>query len=398
MELDRLAVRATHEREKIVGGLRQRVERQAQQVARVHARAEAHGHQMEQVLANLAQLRKLVRKSGTSSQRARRLLTSQLDETPLALERLQRIAEGSRPILVGPWTGEVGYEVLYWIPFVHWFVQTFEIDPDRVCVMSRGGPVSWYRGIGSRYVDILSLLSPDEFRDHPGRSAWMKQDVLSAFDRHVLRRARAAVGRPRARLLHPMLMFRMFKGFWGGRVSLKDVLRYTSHHRLTPPDPLPGLPERYVAVRFYFRTSFPDTPANRAFVARTLAVLTRQSDVVLLNPGFRIDDHCDYAADGQHRVHTIDHLLTPERNLDVQTAVLARADAFVGNYGGFAYLAPLLGVESVTFYSTPSFKVSHLELAQHVIDQVGGASLSVLDTADLDVLGRALRASDPHRA
>ena len=41
-------------------------------------------------------------------------------------------------------------------------------------------------------------------------------------------------------------------------------------------------------------------------------------------------------------VHTIDHLMTPEDNLAVQTAVVAHATAFVGTYGGFSYLAPFL--------------------------------------------------------
>ena len=35
---------------------------------------------------------------------------------------LWRAARGSAPIVVGPWLSEVGYEVLYWIPFLRWFV------------------------------------------------------------------------------------------------------------------------------------------------------------------------------------------------------------------------------------------------------------------------------------
>src|SRR5205085_757963 len=38
-----------------------------------------------------------------------------------ALDRMARIAAGQQPILVGPWTGEVGFELIYWAPFVRWF-------------------------------------------------------------------------------------------------------------------------------------------------------------------------------------------------------------------------------------------------------------------------------------
>ena len=72
---------------------------------------------------------------------------------------------------------------------------------------------------------------------------------------------------------------------------------------------------------------------------------------MLLNTPFRVDDHADYAAHGSPRVHTVDDLMTPARNLDVQTAVIAGAKAFVGTYGGYSYLAPLCGVPSLAFYS-----------------------------------------------
>ncbi len=59
------------------------------------------------------------------------------------------------------------------------------------------------------------------------------------------------------------------------------------------------------------------------------------------------------------------------RNLAVQTAVIARARAFVGTYGGYSYLAPFCGVPSLAFYSEPTFKVHHLQVAQHVFATAG---------------------------
>jgi hypothetical protein len=35
----------------------------------------------------------------------------------------------------------------------------------------------------------------------------------------------------------------------------------------------------------------------------------------------------------------------------MQTAVVAKAERFVGTYGGFSYLAPLLGVPSICVFS-----------------------------------------------
>ena len=56
---------------------------------------------------------------------------------------LDDVARGQGPIVVGPWTGEVGFEVLYWIPFLEWFRTRWHVSPDRLVIMSRGGVESW---------------------------------------------------------------------------------------------------------------------------------------------------------------------------------------------------------------------------------------------------------------
>jgi hypothetical protein len=91
------------------------------------------------------------------------------------------------------------------------------------------------------------------------------------------------------------------------------------------------------------------------------------------------------------RIHTVDHLMTPRNNLDIQTKVISRARAFVGTYGGLSYLAPLYGVTSLAFYSQRDrFNVQHLEVARRVFNRFKRGSYVVLDTSDLNVLGMAL--------
>ena len=75
---------------------------------------------------------------------------------------------------------------------------------------------------------------------------------------------------------------------------------------------------------------------------------------MLLNPGFRIDDHSDLQPDVSRRVHGIDHLLGPKNNLTIQTQVISGARAFIGNYGGLSYVPPFYGVRSLAFYSSPA--------------------------------------------
>lgn len=304
------------------------------------------------------------------------------------LQRLEELAERSGPILVGPWTGEVGFELTYWIPFVRWVVGHYNIDPERLVVCSRGGPQSWYRNLGSRYVDVFAVTTELAFRRHTAEQVH-KQRTLRAFDRDVLRRVRASAGGSRVSLLHPALMYQLFMPFWKGHAPMAQVLertRFTPFEPFDAPEVANRLPDRYIAVRFYFSESFPDTPDNRAFASRTLAALASDIDVVVLNPGLKVDDHDDVSVPQSSRIHRLEAVMRPERNLEIQSSVISRAAAFVGTYGGFSYLAPFFGVPSFACYSDRHFYLHHLHMALHAIEQVHGGSLTTLHTGDVPLL------------
>jgi len=157
------------------------------------------------------------------------------------------------------------------------------------------------------------------------------------------------------------------------------------------------LPARYVAAKFYGNTALPDTPENRAFIAAFLTDLTQHVDVVLLNTADRFDDHDDYPPSLRSRVHSIEHLMRPENNLAVQTEVIRNATAFVGTYGGFSFLAPLLGVDTLAFYSHPTgFRFDHLEVAKRVFSGLRCGAFVELETRAVDVVKLGLGGSrDP---
>src|SRR5687768_4234007 len=63
---------------------------------------------------------------------------------PYRIERrikhtLAKQAAASGPLIVGPWTSEVGYEALYWLPFLAWAADRYGVRPERLVALSRGG-------------------------------------------------------------------------------------------------------------------------------------------------------------------------------------------------------------------------------------------------------------------
>ena len=198
-------------------------------------------------------------------------------------------------------------------------------------MISRGGAASWYRDITTNYEDVLSFYSPDEFRarndarivEQRGR---LKHVEISSFDREIIAKVTEKRGLSGVRLLHPSTMYRLFDHFWFQRVPVTLVEAFTSFAPLPPVDL--GDLRRSCPSGTWQRSSTairrcPDTPENHAFVASYLEELTRHIDVVLLNTGQRFDDHEDIATETRGRIHTIDHLMTPATNLDVQTRIVA---------------------------------------------------------------------------
>jgi hypothetical protein len=305
---------------------------------------------------------------------------------------LQRVARSGRPIIAGPWLGEVGFELLYWVPFLRWAIGTPAIDPARVIAVSRGGPASWYAGVSRQYVDVLDVMSLEDFRagnEHRRHEVGeQKQLHATAFDEAVARAVAHRAGVTGAESLHPSLMYRLMRPFWWKHAGESWVFR---HERLAavPPPPLPpesGLvPGEYVAARFYFNDCVADTPRVRAACGGLIQALAARAPVVSLTTDLVLDDHrvADVAG-----ARSIAGLMTPRNNLDVQTALVANARAFVGTYGGFSYLAPLSRVPAWAFYSEPNgFDRSHLQIARATMARLGSPSYEVAD----------LTASDPHQ-
>lgn len=292
---------------------------------------------------------------------------------------LGRIARGRRPVVLGPWVSEMGFEVLYWIPFLRWAFEAYGIRPERAVVLSRGGTASWYGSLAGRYLEVFDLVDPQEFKRHNQArllaQGVQKHKAVSDFDRVLVERARAALGAEEADCLHPSLMYNLFEPFWDGSRPWRFLERFTRYRPLErgPQEAVQGLPERYVVAKFYFSEAFPDTPANRQAVNRIIDGLAARTEVVLLHTDLEVDDHFDLRVDSRARVHLPPRPLAPRENLALQSAIMAGADWFIGTYGGFSYLPLLYGIPTVALHSsTGRYLTCHLEAAQRAADCLRG--------------------------
>ncbi|MGH2837230.1 MAG: hypothetical protein ACRDJY_02640 [Thermoleophilaceae bacterium] len=305
---------------------------------------------------------------------------SRLRSARLQMERgVSRADRSGRPLLVGPWLSEIGFELLYWIPLLRKLLREHGVAPAQVTALSRGGVRSWYAGVADGYTDLLELLTPSELRgahEHRVTGAGdQKQQQVTGFDRRLWRRAAPE----RALCVHPLIMYTRLRYYWGGFAGLDEVERRCEFAAIPPAPPPKGLPARYVAVKPYFSDCFPDTPENRAFTTEVLNALAAESDVVVMTTGLELDDHAEPDLPAHPRVHTLGSLVEPARNLEIQTAVVAASTALVATYGGPSYLGPFVGVPSVSFFSRDNHNPAHLAVANLAAEKLDAPAPKLFD-------------------
>ena len=335
-------------------------------------------------------VRLMRRRARSEEHRAFRLEAETIDQD------IARLAAGRHPIVAGPWLTEVGYEVLYWIPFLRWFQDAFGITRDRLVVVSRGGMEAAYREIAASYVDIFDVMTPAELaarnaeRRSSGEGGGQKQSSASSLDDELLAAARSRLGLSTAAVCHPSLMFRLFRNVWHGNLPF-DLLwrrtRYVAGGRASMAAAMPaGVPHDFIAAKLYTGPALSSSDATRAAVRALVTQVASMAPVILLDADVGIDEHRDFDLRGIPGVMSASNLMTARTNLDVQLALIARSRFFLSACGGLAWQAPFLGVPTVALYDSDHLLAPHLFVARQAGARSGAAEFTPLDLRGLSRL------------
>lgn len=267
----------------------------------------------------------------------------------------RHLAASKKPILVGPWRSEVGFEVLYWIPFLNAFRKRYQIDPQRIIVLGRGGSAAWYRAAGSG--DIFEHLPVDMLRtiaNHEARSTGsIKHHRDEGWESHVCALAAQSIGVEHYHQLSPRWMYHLLAPYWEGRQPLGWLDQWLVHeHPMKVPAVTVGLPEKYIAMRWYARATWPLREDLLLWTRRLVEAVASRIPVVLIDSGIHTDDHADISLGDIPNVIQLSSATeqTPLNNLAIQSAVISKAQGYVGTYGGMSQLAMRFGVPTVALY------------------------------------------------
>jgi ADP-heptose:LPS heptosyltransferase len=248
------------------------------------------------------------------------------------------------------------------------------------------------------YLELYAMRKPEDIRvenriQHQ-QTGMLKQMRTSAFDKQVIRDAAETLKLKDYHVLHPKWMYQSLSPFWDGHQGmawLMPKLAFT----IPKLELSPGvqLPEKFVAVRFYARATFPAHPMTADVARETIKHLAKDQAVIVLNAGGFFDDHLDFELKAPiPNVFKLGDLLqlTPENNLGAQAAVLSKSLGFVGTYGGLAQLALRLKKPSISLYTDWGGTAWPHRTLSEMLAVTMGVPFNVLRVGDLPLMQSVL--------
>src|SRR3990167_5622866 len=276
-------------------------------------------------------------------------------------------------VIFGPWLGEVGPELQYWIPFIRQLKKDF-FRHKKTVVISRGAVQSWYGDFADNYIELFNHLTLEQYRELREKvvktTGLEKQLYESSAEKQIIKSICLKKEFPDAYIIYPSMMWQVV---WPW--SEVKIGRFV--------DEL-GLPEKFAVMKFYASSLFPKNKANSLFIRNLLAKLVKRSAVVVLN-NKSVDNHPVFDISAGKRITILERNFPVESNLGIQTEIIRRSSCFYGTNGGFNVIPALVGRPAVAFFSTPLSNFmpaysQHEMIARRIFDSFGSINYTVLGT------------------
>ncbi len=289
-----------------------------------------------------------------------------------ATSQLKKMLLDYDEVIVGPWFSELGFELLYWIPYLNTVLKDHAEAGKKVVSVSRGGMSSLYSSISTEHINLLNNYSQSEWLSLTN-NVWaklggLKQSSLLVEDLKILEASipiETWKNDSRKILIHPRILFALFRPYWRN----KDFNPLSIVDQITIPlQPNPE-PQSGIFTKIYSRPSLELNEANTKSLLNFLNDFPE--DKLLITDDSYIDDHPIFNLGSSIKAR--EHVQrTFENNLEDQINLYKSCEKSITTYGGLSYLALYFQKSSLSLYSdAEKFDIQHLKLAKLLAGKVG---------------------------
>lgn len=282
-------------------------------------------------------------------------------------------------IFLGPWLGEVGPELQYWIPFIQNLLKRDLFKRQKIIAVSRGGVDVWYANITSNYIDLFDHLSPGEYqkiRSEVLKNS-QKQVNIHPMEKLLIEKIAKHEKITSYHLIHPSFMWKTIVRWLQEKITLEKMLYTLDYQPITSINPQYKnyidslkLPKQYFVVRFYTNSVFKVTYGVIAELNELIYMISRTKPVILLQTNYNLDDHKTIKLSTINNVIKLESKLPARINLGIQTELVRRSEGFIGTNGGFSLLPGMLGKPVLSFTTGERGKYINLFSKHETVTQI----------------------------
>jgi len=298
-------------------------------------------------------------------------------------------------LIIGPWYSEIGYELLYWLPYLWKRFATDIKKYERIIVISRGGVGAWYSWIKrSEYVNIEDIDSKflNKIYTERRHGSFQKQMKFSAYDKELLDKFfnKYSINKKDCDILDPSFIFLSIWGFLleeKGVKSLKPILHKNfKFSKLDVKNYFNEL-QPYIAIKIYSNSCL-DIDDNSNFYLKKISLIFQRLkklnyNFVLLDFDIK-DDHSQLKLNNEifdefniKRMSQMIDDIDFKNNIGIQSQIMKFSKFTLTSYGGFSYLAPMYDLKSLTISNTNEKIIfRHSQTSKIINNQVDNLNLN----------------------
>lgn len=301
--------------------------------------------------------------------------------TSLNLKNIQQNKDKSSVIFLGPWLGEVGPELQYWIPFIQNLIKRGFLKGQKIIAVSRGGTEAWYANITSNYIDLFDHLNLSEYQKIRSEilTNSQKQVNIHPMERLLIDNIAKNERITSYNLMHPSFMWKTVVRWLQEKITLDKMIYTLDFKPVTSIIPQYknyidrlNLPSNYFVARFYTNNVFQITYGVINELNKLIYTISRIKPVILLQTDYNLDDHktIKISKNSNSNIIKIGSKLPARINLGLQTEIVRRSEGFIGTNGGFSILPGMLGKSVLSFTTGERGEYINLYSKHETITQI----------------------------
>ena len=270
-------------------------------------------------------------------------------------------------LIIGPWHSEIGYELLYWIPYISKRISNIFKKYKRIIVISRGGVKCWYDWIdGAEYYNIEDVepdLLKKIFKDRKD-GEFKKKMSFGKYERKIIKSVckKVTLNIDDCDIIDPSFMYLSIWSYLSKEKGIKSLIgilqkNFKFNKKSSKEIELNNL-KPYIAIKIYSNSCFQIKDVTNFYEKKILKILEAIS---LLNVNLIVldfdakDDHTQF--DFKKKIFSNIKLkyfnnLYPNinfnKNVNIQNDIVKSSLFLLSSYGGFSYLPQMHNLKSLS--------------------------------------------------